>query len=130
MWNTPGSVLRTQDFPAETRHRRCRRGFADIDLDVAVGPLVEQILQFRPQVVTTYDENGGYPHPDHIRCHEVTMAAGPGCAAVAGQQVYYHQTFHQQKVVALHEAAISNGLESPYADWIDDILARPTTVTV
>ena len=40
-------------------------------------------------------------------------------------KVYYHQTFHQQKVMALHEAAISNGLESPYADWIDDILARP-----
>ena len=33
------------------------------------------IREFRPHVVTTYDENGGYPHPDHIRCHEVTMAA-------------------------------------------------------
>jgi len=100
--------------------------FAEIDLEVAVGPLVEQILQFRPQVVTTYDENGGYPHPDHIRCHEVTMAAVAQAAPLwQVSKVYYHQTFHQQKVVALHEAAISNGLESPYADWIDDILARP-----
>ena len=30
---------------------------------------------FRPQVMTTYDENGGYPHPDHIRCHEISVAA-------------------------------------------------------
>ena len=26
-------------------------------------------------MLTTYDENGGYPHPDHIRCHEVSVAA-------------------------------------------------------
>src|SRR5690606_26217931 len=49
--------------------------FAAIDLEEATAPLVEQIIEFRPHVVTTYDENGGYPHPDHIRCHEVTMAA-------------------------------------------------------
>ncbi|MEZ5118526.1 MAG: mycothiol conjugate amidase Mca [Candidatus Nanopelagicales bacterium] len=102
--------------------------FADIDLDVAVGPLVEQIVQFRPQVVTTYDENGGYPHPDHIRCHEVTMAAVKQAAPFwQVSKVYYHQTFHKQKVLALHEAAISRGLDSPYADWIDDILARADT---
>ena len=33
------------------------------------------IRSFRPHVVTTYDENGGYPHPDHIMCHKVSMAA-------------------------------------------------------
>jgi len=29
----------------------------------------------RPDVVVTYDEHGGYAHPDHIRTHQVTMAA-------------------------------------------------------
>ncbi len=37
--------------------------------------LVRVIREFRPHVMTTYDENGGYPHPDHIRCHVVSMAA-------------------------------------------------------
>lgn len=40
-------------------------------------------------------------------------------------KVYYHQTFHKQKVLALHEAAIARGFDSPYAQWIDDILKRP-----
>jgi len=31
--------------------------------------------KFRPHVMTTYDENGGYPHPDHIRTHQVSVAA-------------------------------------------------------
>ena len=33
------------------------------------------IRRFRPHVMTTYDENGGYPHPDHIMCHKVSVAA-------------------------------------------------------
>ena len=33
------------------------------------------VREFRPHVMTTYDENGGYPHPDHIMCHTVSMAA-------------------------------------------------------
>lgn len=100
--------------------------FADLPLEEATAPLVEEILTFRPQVITTYDENGGYPHPDHIRCHEVTMAAVAQAAPLwQVSKVYYHQTFHKQKVIALHEAAVALGYESPYAGWIDDILARP-----
>ena len=37
--------------------------------------LVRVVREFRPHVMITYDENGGYPHPDHIRCHEVSVAA-------------------------------------------------------
>jgi mycothiol S-conjugate amidase len=100
--------------------------FADIDLETATAPLVEQILEFRPQVVTTYDEHGGYPHPDHIRCHEITMAAVAQAAPLwQVSKVYYHQTFHRQKVLALHRAALDRGYESPYAQWIEDILSRP-----
>ncbi len=100
--------------------------FAAIDLEEATAPLIEQILEFRPHVVTTYDENGGYPHPDHIRCHEVTMAAVAQAAPLwQVSKVYYHQTFHKQKLLALHEAAVSRGYESPYAQRIDDVLKRP-----
>ncbi len=45
------------------------------DLDEAAGLLVETIREMRPQVVVTYDENGGYGHPDHIQAHLVTMRA-------------------------------------------------------
>jgi N-acetyl-1-D-myo-inositol-2-amino-2-deoxy-alpha-D-glucopyranoside deacetylase len=37
----------------------------------------------RPQVVVTYDPHGGYGHPDHVRAHEITMAATHGDAHVA-----------------------------------------------
>ncbi|WP_342384316.1 mycothiol conjugate amidase Mca [Agrococcus sp. KRD186] len=49
--------------------------FATIPLEIAGRPLVRLIRRLKPQVVVTYDESGGYPHPDHIRCHEVTMWA-------------------------------------------------------
>jgi N-acetyl-1-D-myo-inositol-2-amino-2-deoxy-alpha-D-glucopyranoside deacetylase len=40
------------------------------------------LADVRPQVVVTYDESGGYGHPDHIRAHEVTMAAATTAASV------------------------------------------------
>lgn len=50
--------------------------FANADVDEAVGRLVEIIRAERPQVLITYGEDqSGYPHPDHIRCHEISVAA-------------------------------------------------------
>ena len=46
-----------------------------VPLEEAAEPLVRLIREFRPHVVTTYDENGGYPHPDHIMCHKISVAA-------------------------------------------------------
>ena len=102
--------------------------FALGDLREQTAALVELIRKERPHVVTTYDENGGYPHPDHIRCHEVTVAAfeaagDPQAFPEAGDpwqplKLYYNHTFHKSRVVALHEALLAEGLESPYADWL------------
>ena len=75
--------------------------------EVAMLPLVHIIRTFRPQVVTTYDELGGYPHPDHIKNHAVTMAA-VAAAADAEQnpelgepwqveKVYYNQDLSAKK---------------------------------
>ncbi|WP_300078704.1 mycothiol conjugate amidase Mca [Propioniciclava sp.] len=108
--------------------------FALVPLEEAARALVKVIRTFRPHVVTTYDENGGYPHPDHIRCHDVTMAAveaasDPDAYPEAGEpwavlKVYYHMTFHRQRMVALDKAMHEHGLESPYAerlkDWPED----------
>jgi N-acetyl-1-D-myo-inositol-2-amino-2-deoxy-alpha-D-glucopyranoside deacetylase len=49
--------------------------FWNADLDEAAAHLVKVIEEVRPQVVVTYDENGGYGHPDHIQAHRVTMLA-------------------------------------------------------
>ena len=49
--------------------------FWQADLDEAVAELVRIVREVRPQVVVTYDEKGGYGHPDHIQAHRVTVAA-------------------------------------------------------
>jgi mycothiol S-conjugate amidase len=91
--------------------------------------------EFRPHVVTTYDEDGGYPHPDHIQCHRISVeafdAAGdPDRYPQAGEpwqplKLYYNQGFSRARVVALHEAMLARGLESPYEGWIDRWGDRP-----
>ncbi len=101
--------------------------FANADLDEATGRLVAIIRAERPQVVLTYDERGGYPHPDHIRTHEVTVAAfeaagDPDRHPEAGPpwqplKLYYHG-FSRARMELLHEAAVARGIESPFADWL------------
>ncbi|MEU3335586.1 N-acetyl-1-D-myo-inositol-2-amino-2-deoxy-alpha-D-glucopyranoside deacetylase [Streptomyces sp. NPDC002144] len=49
--------------------------FWQADLDEAAAHLAEVILEVRPQVLVTYDDNGGYGHPDHIQAHRVAMRA-------------------------------------------------------
>jgi mycothiol S-conjugate amidase len=107
------------------------------DVDVAAGVLVRLIREFRPHVMTTYDENGGYPHPDHIMTHKISVAAfeaagDPERYPEAGApwtplKLYYNQGFNRVRTVALHEALIARGLESPYEDWLKrwDEFARP-----
>ncbi|MGK5499709.1 N-acetyl-1-D-myo-inositol-2-amino-2-deoxy-alpha-D-glucopyranoside deacetylase [Streptomyces sp. URMC 125] len=45
------------------------------DVDEAAAYLVAEIRQVRPQVLVTYDPDGGYGHPDHIQAHRVAMRA-------------------------------------------------------
>ncbi|MCX5194585.1 N-acetyl-1-D-myo-inositol-2-amino-2-deoxy-alpha-D-glucopyranoside deacetylase [Streptomyces sp. NBC_00249] len=47
--------------------------FWSADVDEAAGHLVEVIRELRPQVLVTYDPDGGYGHPDHIQAHRVAM---------------------------------------------------------
>jgi mycothiol S-conjugate amidase len=108
--------------------------FGLVSPEEGAAPLVRLIRQFRPHVITTYDENGGYPHPDHIMCHVVTMkawetAGDPAAYPEAGEpwqplKLYYQHTFHRDRIVAIHEAMLARGLESPYverlAEWKPD----------
>ena len=94
--------------------------FARMDLDVAAEALAQVLRNERPHVVVTYPENGGYPHPDHIMTHLVSVRAVE-LAAPDWQvaKVYAANTFLRERVLALHEAMLAAGLESPYADWIE-----------
>jgi mycothiol S-conjugate amidase len=104
--------------------------FGLVPIEEAAERLVKVMREFRPHVVTTYDENGGYPHPDHVRCHEITIAAwdkagDPDAYPEAGEpwqplKLYYQQTFHRARIEALHAAMVRNGLESPYAEWLEN----------
>jgi mycothiol S-conjugate amidase len=103
--------------------------FALEPLERAAAPLVRMMREFRPHVVLTYDEEGGYPHPDHVMCHKVSVeafdAAGdPDRYPDLGEvwqplKLYYHMGFTKVRVVALHEAMLAAGLESPYAQWLE-----------
>ncbi len=98
--------------------------FARQPVQVAAEPLVRLVREFQPHVITTYDEHGGYPHPDHIACHQVCVAvfeaAGdPNRYLGTGEpwqplKLYYDQVFSKARTQALHEAMIARGLESPY----------------
>lgn len=60
------------------------RAFANADLTVAADELVQIIREVRPQVMATYDQFGGYGHPDHIQAHRVATYA----AHLAGVRSY------------------------------------------
>ncbi len=106
------------------------RSFASADLDEAIGRLVAVLRRARPQVVVTYpDDQQGYPHPDHLRVHAITLpavdaAADAGAYPEAGppwrvQKVYY-SAWSRARVVAMHEKFLELGLESPYdAKWFE-----------
>jgi mycothiol S-conjugate amidase len=80
--------------------------FAVIPLAEAVSALVETIREFRPHVMVTYDETGGYPHPDHIRTHEVAAAAFDEVAGTEWQvsKLYYFSAFTREWFQAMHDA--------------------------
>lgn len=103
--------------------------FALEPIEVTTEALVREVRRFRPHVMTTYDEVGGYPHPDHIMCHTVSMAAfeqagDPQAFPHAGPawqplKIYYNQTFGRERVATFHEAFLSAGKESPFEGWLD-----------
>jgi mycothiol S-conjugate amidase len=104
--------------------------FALGDLDEQVGALVAVIREFRPHVLVTYDERGGYPHPDHIRCHEISVAAfdaagDPERYPDAGApwqplKLYYSHGFSKARIEAFHAALLARGIESPYGEWLEN----------
>jgi mycothiol S-conjugate amidase len=103
--------------------------FYNVDLDTAVGDLVAVVRDTRPDVIVTYPEDGGYPHPDHIRCHDVAAAAfdaagDPQRYPAAGapwtpSKLYYTGVMSRTRMLALHQGCVERGLDSPFARWLE-----------
>jgi mycothiol S-conjugate amidase len=103
--------------------------FANAPLDDAVERLVAIIRAERPQVIVTYAEDREfYPHPDHIRVHEISLpafdAAGdphryPGAGEPWQPSKLYYTGWSRRRILALHEAFERRGEESPYAQWFE-----------
>ena len=115
--------------------------FFNVPQQEAVAKLVAIVRAERPDVLVTYPEDGGYPHPDHIRCHDVSVAAFDAAADAqrfpeAGQpwqprKLYYVAGHNYSRVQALHEACLQLGLESPYGERLEqwDHSRADTTTT-
>jgi mycothiol S-conjugate amidase len=105
------------------------RCFAAADLDDAVERLVEVVRRERPQVMIAYGEDhSGYPHPDHIRAHEISLAAfsaaaDPDAYPAAGEAFQplklYYTVWSARRIRAMHEKFLELGLESPFDErWL------------
>ena len=70
----------------QNQHPDC---FWRADVDEAARKLALIIDEIRPQVMITYDENGGYGHPDHIQTHRVAMRAAE-LATWQIQKIYWN----------------------------------------
>jgi mycothiol S-conjugate amidase len=103
--------------------------FALEPLHIAAAPLVRLVREFRPHVMITYDENGGYPHPDHIMCHRVSVeafeAAGDADRYTGHGRpwqplkLYYDRGFSPDRIKALHGAMLAEGRTSPFTEWLE-----------
>jgi len=114
----------------ETPENQDPRCFARAPIDEAVGRLVEVIRRERPQVIVTYaDDQEGYPHPDHLRVHDITLpafdAAGdPDAFPEAGPpwqpSKLYYVAWSRARILAMHQKFLDLGLTSPFDEkWFE-----------
>ena len=107
--------------------------FANADLDEAVARLVKIIRREQPQVILTYgDDQQGYPHPDHLRVHDISLPAfdlagdhtyGPDLGEPFTPLKMYYSVWSRARVEATHAKFLELGLESPFSD---DWFTRPS----
>ena len=113
----------------DTEENKRPDNFANAPLDEAVGRLVKIIREERPQVIITYrDDRDFYPHPDHIRVHEISvpafdLAGDPEAYPDAGEPwqplKLYYVSWSIARVKALHQAYLDRGEESAYTTWFE-----------
>ena len=114
--------------------------FHQADLDEAVGRLVRIVREERPQVMVAYGPSDpGRGHPDHIRVHEIGLAAferagDPAWHPEAGpvwepKKLYYVGVFSRPRLQAMHDWLTSQALESPWGDRLVAMAEMPDKTT-
>jgi mycothiol S-conjugate amidase len=114
----------------ETEANARPEAFANAPLDEAAGRLVAIIRRARPQVIITYgDDQRGYPHPDHLKVHDISVVAfdragDPDWYPEHGEPYQpsklYYSAWSMRRMKAVHEKMLEMGLESPFDDkWFD-----------
>lgn len=91
--------------------------------------LVRVVREFRPHVMITYGEDGDYPHPDHVMCHRISLAAFESAgesdrfpeagAPWTPLKLYYTHGFIPQRLTVLAEEYERLGQPFPMAGWLD-----------
>lgn len=93
--------------------------------DEATKRLVALIRHYRPQILVSYDERGGYGHPDHIACHQITVAAFddagdaeryPDAGAPWTPQKLYYTAFPRTTVYKAWTIMRERGMPTPLDD--------------
>lgn len=96
-WHDDGHAVAADDVH--------ENAFWHADLTEAANHLVAVIREVRPQVLVTYDEFGGYGHPDHIQAHRVAMYA----AMLAAVPSYRHDLGEPWDIAKIYWGAMSEG---------------------
>ncbi len=95
------------------------------DKDEATARVVRLIRRYRPQVLVSYDERGGYGHPDHIACHLATVAAFdaagdparyPDAGAPWTPLKLYYTAFPRQAIYTAWQIMRERGMQTPLDD--------------
>ncbi|WP_433478871.1 PIG-L family deacetylase [Spirillospora sp. CA-142024] len=82
--------------------------FANIPLETSAGRLAGLMEHYRPQVVVTYDERGGYGHPDHIQAHRIALAAAEKTGI---PDKFYYTAIPRSGIKQMFEAVREAGVE-------------------
>lgn len=111
---------------AETEPNEHPDCFHQADPDEAAGRLVAVIRRTKPQVIVTYnDDQQGYPHPDHLKVHDVSVLAFeragdpewyPDLGEPFQPSKLYFTTWSRRRMLAMHEGLLHHRGESPFDD--------------
>ncbi len=115
---------------ADTPPNQHPESFNMADLDEATGRLVAEIRRTRAQVIITYgDDQRGYPHPDHLRVHDISIlafdrAGDPDWYPELGEPFQpsklYYSTWSRARMLAVHERLLERDGSSPFDEkWFE-----------
>lgn len=111
--------------------------FAGLPAELTAEALVRVVRRFKPHVMITYNEIGGYPHPDHIRCHEISRIAWETAGDAAAypeagapweiKKLYYEEIFNAERVRVMHDWAMQTQPDTPLAEqltWLNERMSE------